>query len=126
MSLLFDDFMGEVGIRSESYDKIDMSPMLAAVMFESKQLMGILGFEDPADNIIFEHLEDYVIPIKGSSDTVAEILKPETFEKSRKIAKQGGTIAGNARKEIEVKTGKKLISKKNARQLSQKKNKEIE
>ena len=68
MSLLFNDFMGEVGIRSESYDKIDMSPMLAAVMFESKQLMGILGFEDPADNIIFEHLEDYVIPNKIVGD----------------------------------------------------------
>lgn len=66
--LAFDDFMGEVGIRAASYDKIDMSPVLAGIMFESKQLMGILGFEDPATNVIFEHLEDYIIPNKIVGD----------------------------------------------------------
>jgi hypothetical protein len=75
-NLAFDDFLGEVGIRSESYDKIDMSPMLAAVLFESKQLMGIIGFEDPAENIIFEHLEDYVIPgtIVGDFTTATDAI----------------------------------------------------
>jgi len=68
MPLLYDDFMGQYGIRPESYDKIDMSPMLAGIMFESKQLMGLLPFEDPAENIIFEHLEDYVIPNKIVGD----------------------------------------------------------
>jgi hypothetical protein len=34
------------------------------------------------------------------------------------IAKQGGTIAGNTRKEIEVKTGKKVVSEINAKQIS--------
>jgi hypothetical protein len=33
------------------------------------------------------------------------------------IAKQGGIIAGNTRKEIEVKTGKKVITELNAKQL---------
>ncbi len=40
--------------------------------------------------------------------TTSEISKeknPKTFEHSRIIAKQGGTIAGNTRKEIEEKTG---------------------
>jgi hypothetical protein len=61
--------------------------------------------------------------------TTTEISKeknPVTFNDSRKIAQQGGTIAGNTRKEIESKTGKKLITRQNARQLSQKKNKEID
>ena len=52
--------------------------------------------------------------------TTTEISKeknPKTFEDNRKIAKQGGTIAGNTRKEIEEKTGKRVISKKNAKQL---------
>lgn len=52
--------------------------------------------------------------------TTTEISKektPETFEHSRTIAKQGGTIAGNARKEIEEKTGKGVITKQNAKQL---------
>ena len=33
------------------------------------------------------------------------------------IAKQGGTIAGNTRREIEAKTGKKIVSPQNAEQL---------
>jgi len=61
--------------------------------------------------------------------TTTEISKeknPETFEDSRKIAKQGGTIAGNTRKEIEAKTGKKIVSKMNAKQLDEKPKGELE
>ncbi|MGL4942183.1 MAG: BRO family protein [Thermoguttaceae bacterium] len=51
--------------------------------------------------------------------TTTEISKekqPQTFEESRKIAKQGGTIAGNTRNEIEEKTGKKVVNKLNAKE----------
>ncbi|MDP3916179.1 MAG: Bro-N domain-containing protein [Bacteroidota bacterium] len=61
--------------------------------------------------------------------TTTEISKeknPKTFEDSRKIANQGGTIAGNTRKEIEEKTGKKVITKQNAKQIMQKRSNEIE
>lgn len=50
--------------------------------------------------------------------STTEIIKeknPEGFEENKKIAKKGGTIAGNARKELEETTGKKVISKKNAK-----------
>jgi hypothetical protein len=52
--------------------------------------------------------------------TTTEISKeksPKGFEQSRKIAKQGGTIAGNARKQIESKTGKSIVSPKNTHDL---------
>lgn len=52
--------------------------------------------------------------------TTSEISKeknPVTFDDNRVIAKQGGTIAGNTRKAIEAKTGKKVVTKKNANQL---------
>ena len=61
--------------------------------------------------------------------TTTEISKeknPKTFEDSRVIANQGGTIAGNTRKAIEAKSGKKIISRQNAKQISQTKNKKIE
>lgn len=61
--------------------------------------------------------------------TTTEISKkkePKTFVASKKIAKQGGTIAGNTRKQIEAKTGDKIISSKNAKSLENKKNKELE
>lgn len=61
--------------------------------------------------------------------TTTEISKeknPKTFADNKRIAKQGGTIAGNTRREIEAKTGKKIVTKQNARQLDKNKNKEID
>ena len=52
--------------------------------------------------------------------TTAEISKekiPQDFSANKTIARQGGEVAGNARKDIEAKTGKKVITSKNARQL---------
>jgi hypothetical protein len=49
--------------------------------------------------------------------TTTEISKeknPKTFSESKEIAHQGGTIAGNTRKEIEEKTGKKVVNQLNA------------
>jgi len=63
---------------------------------------------------------------EASTTEISKEKNPETFEDSRTIAKQGGTIAGNTRKEIEEKTGKKVISNQNAKQLAQNKKKEID
>ncbi len=55
--------------------------------------------------------------------TTTEISKeknPKTFDDSKTIAKQGGTIAGNTRKEIEAKSGKKIVSALNAKKLKSK------
>ncbi len=52
--------------------------------------------------------------------TTTEISKqqqPETFEDSRQIALEGGAIAGEARESIEKRTGKPVITSKNAAQL---------
>ncbi|WP_236951249.1 hypothetical protein [Methanosphaera sp. BMS] len=49
--------------------------------------------------------------------TTTEISKtenPEGFDESKEIAIEGGTIAGNTRKTIEKRTGKKIVSKNNA------------
>ena len=58
--------------------------------------------------------------------TTTEISKekqPVTFEDNKVIARQSRTIAGNARKEIEFKTGKKVVTSQNASQLRLSKNK---
>jgi hypothetical protein len=53
--------------------------------------------------------------------TTTEISKekdPKNLAESKIIAGQGGTIAGNTRKEIEAKTGKKIVTSQNAKQLN--------
>ena len=60
--------------------------------------------------------------------TTAEISKekkPKTFFENKTVAKQGGTIAGNTRKAIEEKTGKKVVSSLSARKLLAEKTKQI-
>lgn len=59
--------------------------------------------------------------------TTTEISKeqnPETFNDSKRIAKKGGTIAGNTRKEIEKETGKKIVTPLNAKNIAALKEKE--
>ena len=56
--------------------------------------------------------------------TTKEISKkedPKTFSHSKKIANDGGTIAGDTRKQIENRTGTKVITPKNNLGLKQKK-----
>jgi len=48
---------------------------------------------------------------------ISKVKKPDTFGKNKVVAKEGGSVAGNARKEIESKTGKKVITEKNAKEL---------
>jgi hypothetical protein len=52
--------------------------------------------------------------------TTTEISKqttPQNFEENKAVAQQGGTVAGNARRDIESRTGKKVLTSQNARQL---------
>jgi len=54
--------------------------------------------------------------------TTTEISRqraPETFEENRKIAREGGEAAGEARKAVEARTGVSVITSKNAVQLNQ-------
>jgi L-asparaginase/Glu-tRNA(Gln) amidotransferase subunit D len=62
---------------------------------------------------------------EATTKEISKEKKPKTFTENRVIAKQGGTIAGNTRKEIEEKTGKKVTSSMNAKKLGKRDNDEI-
>jgi sulfur relay (sulfurtransferase) DsrC/TusE family protein len=48
---------------------------------------------------------------EATTTEISKEKKPKTFAQNKKIAKQGGTIAGNTRKQIEEKTDKKIVTK---------------
>lgn len=54
---------------------------------------------------------------EATTTEISKEKKPQTFNENKKVANQGGTIAGNTRKEIEDKTGKPVLSSKNINQL---------
>jgi hypothetical protein len=63
---------------------------------------------------------------EATTTEISKEKKPKTFAENKKIANQGGTIAGNTRKEIEAKTGKKVVSKISAKNSLPPKNKELD
>ena len=64
-----------------------------------------------------DHMTDLelIFSMLGEASTT-EIVKtqnPKGFIQNHKAAKQGGAVAGNARRELESRTGKKVVSKEN-------------
>jgi hypothetical protein len=60
---------------------------------------------------------------EATTTEISKEKKPKNFDENKTIARQGGTIAGNTRKAIEAKSGKKIVSAQNAKQLKQEKEK---
>jgi len=63
---------------------------------------------------------------EATTTEISKEKKPKNFKENRHIAKQGGTISGNTRKEIEEKTGKRIITNQNAKKLLGKQKKQLE
>lgn len=52
---------------------------------------------------------------EASTKDISQAVKPETFDQSKTVAKQGGNVANVARKELESRTGKKVVTSLNAK-----------
>jgi hypothetical protein len=52
---------------------------------------------------------------EASTKDISAAVEPKTFEESKKVAKQGGNVAKVALKELESKTGKKVVTQLNAK-----------
>ena len=50
---------------------------------------------------------------EASTTAIVKTRKPKGFIENKKAAKQGGAVAGNARKELEIKTGQKVVTSQN-------------
>lgn len=51
---------------------------------------------------------------EATTTELSKVEEPETFEQNREIAQRGGSVAGNAREEIEAQTGRPVVTSKNA------------
>ncbi|OGD65026.1 antirepressor [Candidatus Berkelbacteria bacterium RIFOXYA2_FULL_43_10] len=52
-----------------------------------------------------------------STTEISKKVEPKSFMENKKVAREGGAVAGVARKKLEKRTGKKAISKLNAKKL---------
>ncbi|MFE3871904.1 hypothetical protein ACFX5F_11805 [Flavobacterium sp. ZS1P70] len=56
---------------------------------------------------------------EASTTEIAKNKNAKGFIENHKAAKAGGSVAGKARKDLEQKSGKKIVSKENFKQLSE-------
>ncbi len=54
---------------------------------------------------------------EASTKDISQAVNPQDFEQSKIVARQGGNVANVARKELEAKTGKKVVTALNAKEL---------
>lgn len=80
---------------------------------EYKTLKG-LKKENLRDNMTNTELILNMLAAASTKD-ISEAVEPKDFEESKNVAKQGGKVAKVARKELEAKTGKKVVSSLNAK-----------
>ena len=80
-----------------------------------KQLKG-LGAVKTGNNLR-DHMTDleliFTMLGKAGTTEIARKVDAQGFDPNRHAARQGGTVAGNARRELETKTGAPVLSKKN-------------
>lgn len=55
---------------------------------------------------------------EATTTELTKIANPQGLEENRKVAKEGGSVAGNARKEIEQRSGRSVVTPKNAATMS--------
>ena len=82
---------------------------------EYKKLKG-LKKENLRDNMTNEELVLNMLA-ELSTKEISEVQNPESFDEHIDVAKQGGTIALNARLELEKKTGKSVVTPLNAKDV---------
>jgi len=79
-----------------------------------------------------ENLRDHMTDLEliftmlgeASTTEIAQNKNAKGFVENHKAAKAGGSVAGKARKDLEQKSGKKIVSKQNFIQLSEKQDKQ--
>ena len=100
----------------------------------SKATFGLTPSEyKEVKNLKRENLRDHMTDlelifsmlVEASTAAIVKAQKPIGFTENKKVAKQGGYVAGNARKELEIKTGEKVVSPTNYKVLEEKKQKRI-
>jgi hypothetical protein len=87
------------------------------------------NFKDLKKENLRDHMTNLELVLnmlaEASTTEISKDKKPNTFHENKIVARKGGNVAKAARQQLENTTGKKVVTKINAKQLSQKENNEI-
>lgn len=84
----------------------------------TRQYKGLKGLkkENLRDNMSTMELVLNMLA-EATTTELSKVKQPEGFEESRKVAHEGGSVAGSARKDIESRTGRPVITSDSAAEL---------
>ena len=87
------------------------------------------GLSKPQENLR-DHMTDLelIFTMLGEAATteIARNKNAQGFPENEQAAIKGGTVAGNARKELESKSGKKVVTKHNYKEITEKNIRKLE
>lgn len=87
------------------------------------------GLIKPQENLR-DHMTDleliFTMLEEASTTEIARTKNAKGFPENKKAAVEGGSVAGKARKDLEKKSGRKVVTSKNYKALSEKKNRQID
>ncbi|MBK6606875.1 MAG: phage antirepressor protein [Leptospiraceae bacterium] len=115
----------ERGIQSEKDYAILTSEISKATFgLTPNEYKQVKGLTKKTQNLR-DHMTDLelIFTMLGEKVTteISKKEKPDTFDKNKKVAKRGGSVAGNARKQTEKELGTSIITKDNFLPLEKKK-----
>ena len=74
--------------------------------------------KDVEANCVYSHWGALNLLAEATTAELTRVEDPQGLEENRAVSKRGGTVAGNARREIEAQTGRPVITAQNAVQLN--------
>jgi len=87
------------------------------------------NFKDLKKENLRDHMTNLELVLnmlaEASTTEISKDKKPETFEENKVVARKGGNVAKAARLQLENTTGKKVVTRKNAKQIQHKKDEEV-
>jgi len=87
------------------------------------------GLTKPQENLR-DHMTDleliFTMLGEASTSEIARTKDAQGFAKNEQAAIEGGTVAGNARKELEKKSGRKVVTRQNYKALTEKQKRQID
>ena len=54
---------------------------------------------------------------EASTTEISRKVEPKSFDENKKVAREGGSIAGSARRKLEKRTGRKVVTKLSAKSI---------
>ena len=84
----------------------------------TRQYKGLKGLEKEnlRDNMSTMELVLNMLA-EATTTELSKVKQPEGFEESRKVAQEGGSVAGSARKDIKSRTGRPVVTGDSAAEL---------